>query len=150
MPRMVNVGLQVSAWGKARQVGREGGGDPPEIFPFLLSESTRVSRAVPAQGLIPAMPSKGLGTEQGEGIGHPSVHSMGCWIVYQGPITTELYFSPDSHCWAGFDWTLVRLCILLGRWRSLSELPVGKLRSAQSPTALWFGQHRGDLCAHGN
>lgn len=41
MPRMVSVGLQVSAWGKARQVGRGGGGDSPEMFSFLLSERTQ-------------------------------------------------------------------------------------------------------------
>lgn len=35
VPRTVNVGLQVSAWGKARQMGREGGCWCPRDF--LLS-----------------------------------------------------------------------------------------------------------------
>jgi len=38
VPRTVNVGLQVEAWGKAGQIRREGVADPPEVFSFLLSE----------------------------------------------------------------------------------------------------------------
>ena len=58
--------------GKSRADQERGGCRSPRGF--LLSavrESTRVSRAVPARGLIPALPSKEWATEQGGGIGGP-------------------------------------------------------------------------------
>lgn len=103
-----------------------------------------MGRAVPARGLISAMPLKEWGAEQREGMGGPKVHGTGCWVTYQGPTTTGLYFSPDSHCWAGFSWSLGSTPrILLGKLESLSELPVEKLRPTQSPPALCFGCRRG-------
>lgn len=99
-----------------------------------------MSRAVPARGLISAMPLKKWEAEQGEGTGGPKVHSTGCWVTYQGPTTTGLCFSPDSHCWAGFNWSLGSTPrILLGKRKSLPELPAEKLRPTPSPPALCFG-----------